>query len=418
MVDTVTSLRNQRKSSSLHVIFSFTLSRAPFELYNHSSLRATQTVNAGTFNVRSYGARGDGRTDDSKAFLRAWKHACKSTSRIVEIYVPGATYLVGPLSFRGPCRPGSIVFRMQGYLKASTNLKRYTRDVWVEFIWVSGLTLTGGGTFDGQGASSWPFNSCPKQSSCKLLPVNLKFLSMNDTVISGISSVNSKFFHMGVVACKKFQANGLRISAPENSPNTDGIHIERSSSVTIFSSSIATGDDCISVGHSNSDILISGVTCGPGHGISVGSLGKYPNEGDVEGLVVERCSFTGTTNGVRIKTWGNSPVATAARNMTFRQLVMRNVKNPIIIDQTYCPFSYCTNKVPSRVKLSDISFQNIQGTSATEVAVTLDCSRGVPCRNIHIQNVNLRTTNGAPVRSFCQNIKAIYHGTQSPPPCT
>ncbi|KAG9456647.1 hypothetical protein H6P81_001155 [Aristolochia fimbriata] len=375
-------------------------------------------VNAETFNVRSYGARGNGRTDDSKAFLQAWKLACMSTSRKADIYVPRANYLVGPLSFRGPCKPASILFHMEGNLKGTTNLKKYDKDVWVEFIWVNGLTLTGGGTFDGQGASSWPFNSCPKNFKCKLLPINLKFVSMNNTIIRGISSVNSKFFHMGVVGCKKFQASGLRISAPANSPNTDGIHIERSASVKITSSSIATGDDCISIGHSNADLLIRGVTCGPGHGISVGSLGKYANEGDVDGLVVEQCSFTGTTNGVRIKTWGNSPVATVARNMTFRQLVMKNVQNPIIIDQSYCPFTYCANSMsPSRVKLSDISFQNIRGTSATQVAVSLVCSKGIPCKNIHIQNVNLRTSSGAPVRSYCRNVNAVYHGTQSPPPC-
>ena len=78
---------------------------------------------------------------------------------------------------------------------------------------------------------------------------------------------------------------------------------------------------------------------------SVGSLGKYPNEEDVTGLVVKDCKMTGTTNGIRIKTWPNSPGSSAATNMTFKNIVMNNVSNPIIIDQTYCPSSTCSSKV-------------------------------------------------------------------------
>lgn len=56
-------------------------------------------------------------------------------------------------------------------MKASTNLKLYVQgDDWFEFGWVDRLTLTGGGTFDGQGAVSWPYNKCPKNKNCKVLP--------------------------------------------------------------------------------------------------------------------------------------------------------------------------------------------------------------------------------------------------------
>lgn len=52
--------------------------------------------------------------------------------------------------------------------------------------------------------------------------------------------------------------------------------------------------------------------------------------------------MTGTANGIRIKTWPNSPGSSAATNMTFENIVMKNVTNPIIIDQSYCPFTSCT----------------------------------------------------------------------------
>uniref|UniRef100_A0A2N9HTE3 Uncharacterized protein n=1 Tax=Fagus sylvatica TaxID=28930 RepID=A0A2N9HTE3_FAGSY len=311
---------------------------------------------SGLFNVMSFGARADSQTDDTR-----------------------------------------------GYLKATTDLSKYGFSAgWVEFGWVEGLTLTGGGTFDGQGAKAWPYNNCPTDSNCKLLPTD-------------------------------FKGSKIKISAPANSPNTDGIHIERSSGVYFSGSHIGTGDDCISVGQGNSQVTITGVTCGPGQGISVGSLGRYRNERDVSGLLVRDCTMRGTTNGIRIKTWANSPGSSAATNMTFENIVMNNVTNPIIIDQTYCPFTSCTSilgdivenpignklQAPSRVKISDIYFKNIRGTSSSKVAVTLECSKGMPCQNIYLEDVHLDLSSGEKhATSTCKNVRAKYIGTQIPPPCS
>ena len=279
---------------------------------------------------------------------------------------------------------------------------------------------------------------------------------------------------MALVECHNFRGSRIKISAPGDSPNTDGIHIERSSSVDIERSRIGTGDDCISIGQGNSQVTISSISCGPGHGIryfrilffrlyflsvlntsllnlhcdsSVGSLGKYLNERDVSGLVVRDCYMTGTSNGIRIKTWPNSPGSSAATNMTFDNIVMNNVSNPIIIDQSYCPSSSCSSEVnafpfssfhsmhfesafeffrtwfqePSRVKLSDIHFKNIRGTSSSEVAVSLGCSKGVPCQNVYVEDVHLdlssRNRRKSPT-AFCSNVRAKFIGTQVPPPCS
>lgn len=85
---------------------------------------------------------------------------------------------------------------------------------------------------------------------------------------------------------------------------------------------------------------------------SVGSLGKYPNEQDVNGLFVKNCTMNGTTNGIRIKTWADSPGASMATNMNFENIVMKHVRNPIIIDQAYCPFDSCSSEVTTNNPVS------------------------------------------------------------------
>lgn len=74
-------------------------------------------------------------------------------------------------------------------------------------------------------------------------------------------------FHITINGCKNVIIKGLRVSASSNSPNTDGIHVQSSSNVTIINSKIGTGDDCISVGPGISNLQIENISCGPGHGI-------------------------------------------------------------------------------------------------------------------------------------------------------
>lgn len=112
-----------------------------------------------------------------------------------------------------------------------------------------------------------PFEKSVRFLQCLGSFQNLKFVALNNTVVQHITSLNSKFFHLALVQCKGFIGSKLKISAPENSPNTDGIHIDRSSNVHFSLSHIQTGDDCVSIGQGNSEVTISSINCGPGHGI-------------------------------------------------------------------------------------------------------------------------------------------------------
>lgn len=368
-----------------------------------------------TYNAKNFGAEGNGTNDDTKALMAAWKAAC-GASGTVTLLIPPGTYYIGPTKFHGPCKASAITFLLQGTLKAATDLRRFGND-WIEFGWVKDLTVAGqnNAIINGQGAASWPFNKCPIQKDCKVLPTSVLFVNNQNTVVHDIKSVNSKFFHFALLQSKNMKLINIQINAPENSPNTDGIHIERSTGVVISDTHISTGDDCISIGQGSDNIDIARVHCGPGHGMSVGSLGRYVDEGDVTRVHVRDMTFVGTMNGVRIKTWENSPTKSLAAHMLFENMVMKDVQNPIIIDQKYCPYYDCEHKHVSGVILKDITFKNIKGTSSMPVAVLLRC--GVPCQGVVLQDVDLKYMGEGGSSSKCENAMATYVGYQHPEPC-
>lgn len=148
---------------------------------------------------------------------------------------------------------------------------------------------------------------------------------------------------MNFYACTNITINQVQLIAPADSPNTDGIRLGASNNVNISRSIIATGDDCISMIDNTNNVLITYVSCGPGHGISVGSLGKALYE-QVHDIQVLSCNISGTQNGLRVKTWAPS-LPGMVSNVEFRNILMNEVQNPIIFDQNYCPDSSCGDKV-------------------------------------------------------------------------
>ncbi|KAL5784374.1 hypothetical protein ACOSQ2_006766 [Xanthoceras sorbifolium] len=363
------------------------------------------------FDVTRYGAIANGRTDNTKAFERAWSDACKWNGKS-RVLVPRGTFLVGSITFLGPCKY-SIAFTLKGILKAPSNPSVMTSDQWISFRYVNQLAVNGGGSFDGQGASSW--KSINKNS--KALPISLRFEFVKNSRISKITSINSKNAHISIFGCENLNISNVKISAPGDSPNTDGIKIGNSKRMRIWSSSIGTGDDCIAILSGSSNIDISDVFCGPGHGISIGSLGKYLNEKNVWGLSVKNCTFRDTTNGLRIKTHASSS-ASIVSGFTYQNIHMDNVENPIIIDQQYCPYPPCNLQTPSHVQIKDVTYNNIWGTSSTKVAVTFQCSQKFPCKNIVLNDINLvHHGPGGSATSQCSHVNGVSSGRQIPPSC-
>ena len=246
---------------------------------------------------------------------------------------------------------------------------------------------------------------------------NVRFNHVTNSIIQDVTSLDSKQFHINVLGCQNVTFQHVKIIADGNSPHTDGIHIGRSTDIKVLDSNIQTGDDCISLGDGSKQITIAKITCGPGHGISIGSLGKYPNEEPVKGVYVKGCILKNTQNGVRIKTWPDSQEGEAS-DLHFEDIVMENVRNPIMIDQEYCPWNQCESQLPSRVQINGVSFNNIRGTSSTALAVKLICSGGLPCQDVGMTDINLKYSGEeGEITSECKNVKPTVSGIQNPPAC-
>jgi polygalacturonase len=151
------------------------------------------------------------------------------------------------------------------------------------------------------------------------------------------------------------------------------------------------------------------VECGPGHGISIGSLGNQNSEAQVSDITIDTAHVTGTLYGARIKTWqGGSGYA---RDIKFLNMVMDKVKHPISIDQYYRSQQDPSNPRPceeqkSAVPISNVLFKNIRGSGTTKDVISLHCSKAFPCRDVDLK---MRGGGGGKkTMSSCENARGHH----------
>ncbi|CAA0829878.1 Polygalacturonase ADPG1 [Striga hermonthica] len=386
-------------------IEAFTLDNSVFSDFNKSVRKLESSVM--TVNVLSFGAKGDGKTDDSKAFAVAWEKACSSPNYVDFVVPRSRSFLLKPLRFSGPCK-SKIKMEISGVILASDDRSDYAEDPrhWLIFDSVKDLVVEGGGTINGNGDIWW-------KNSCKINKAKaLTFYKCTKLVVKNLKIQNAQQIHLSFEKCTNVQTSNLNVRAPEKSPNTDGIHVTGTRNIQISSCNIGTGDDCISIVSGSEKVRATDITCGPGHGISIGSLGSENSEEYVSDVVVNRAKLSGTTNGVRIKTWQGG--SGSADNIKFQNIQMQGVKNPIIIDQSYCDQKEPCKEQSSAVQVKNILYKNIKGTSISDEAINFKCSKSHPCQGITLQNVNLIGTGGEKSKAVCNNVRLQNLGTVSP----
>ncbi|KAJ6752483.1 hypothetical protein OIU85_002857 [Salix viminalis] len=354
---------------------------------NFAILEELESFEIDEENDIAFGAVGDGISDDTQAFVKAWDTAC-ATPEAVFLVPSDRHYLVNATRFKGPCED-RLVIQIDGTIVAPDEPKNWDPDhdrQWLEFSKLNGVVFQGNGVIDGSG-SKWWASSCKtnKTNPCRGAPSALTIDSSSSVNVKGLTIKNSQQMHFV---------------------------ISKSASVRVSQDcKIGTGDDCISIVNGSSGIKMKRIYCGPGHGVSIGSLGKDSSTGIVTKVVLDTAFIRETTNGVRIKTWqgGNGYV----RGVRFENVRMENVDNPIIIDQFYCDSPKSCQNQTSAVKISEIMYRNISGTTNSEKAMRFACSDSVPCSNIILSNVNLEMEDST-VETYCNSAEGFGYGIVHP----
>ncbi|XP_038905655.1 polygalacturonase At1g48100-like [Benincasa hispida] len=382
----------------------------------------------GIFDVRNFGAIGDGTADDTMAFKMAWDTACQrddDDDNYAVILIPyGFSFMIQSTIFTGPCKNG-VEFQVGGTLMAPDGPdawpKSYSAHQWLVFYRVYNMSLRGNGLIDGRGQKWWDLPCKPHKGvkgrtmsePCDS-PIAIRFFMSSNLTVEGLRIKDSPQFHFRFDNCKDVIIDGIHITAPALSPNTDGIHIENTNGVQIFNSEVANGDDCISIGSGSYNVDIRNITCGPGHGISIGSLGNHNSRACVSNITVRDSIIKVSDNGVRIKTWQGG--YGAVRGVSFNNINMDNVRNPIIIDQFYCLNKGCLNQT-SAVVVSDITYVDIKGTyDIRSPPMHFGCSDSMPCMNLTLANIELFPSKGEVLLDpFCWNAYGNLQTLTIPP---
>jgi len=366
---------------------------------------------APTCNPRDFGAKADGTTKDTAAIQKAIETCAAKGGGTVRF--TAGTYLSAPVVLKSNITlqldkgatllgspdhadyPAKIEFRLpalQGLVSA-TNAEN--------------VAITGEGTIDGNGESWWQMartvHDAGVMGNPHPRPRLVVFDHCKNVRVEGVTIQNSPFWQLVPYYCDDVLIRNVRILAPYPSPNTDAVDPFSSSNVTIDHLYADTGDDDIAIKSGavdspggddpSRDIIISDCTFLHGHGLSIGS----EIAGGARNILAERIHFDGTDNGIRVK--ANRDRGNDVSNLVFRDIDMKDVKNPLVISEYYpriLPSEGAVAPAPvTRLTphFHNIVIENVIATGAAMAGAIIGLPEA-PVSDIVLQNVNLSGEKG------------------------
>ena len=352
-----------------------------------------------TLNVRELGAAGDGLSDDT-GFLQAAIMACPPNGRVL---IPEGTYRITSVFLKSGLR---LELAKGAVLLAETDRYRYARfpgsvegmdgteyhlGTWegeplpmfagiLCGIGVSDVLIYGEGSINGcADHTNWWYNEKVMVGAYR---PRMLFLNHCARVrVHGLHFCSSHAWVIHPFFCSDLVFCGQNIENPQISPNTDGMDPESCKNVEIIGVRFSLGDDCIAVKSGkiymgkkyktpSEHVHIRQCLMENGHGaVTVGSeIGA-----GVRDMVVEKCRFSHTDRGLRIKTRRGRGKDSYLDGIIFRDIEMDHVMTPFTANAFYfCDPDGKTEYVQSREPypvdertpgMGHFLFENIRATN-------------------------------------------------------
>ncbi len=309
-----------------------------------------------TYNVRDYGAAGDGETLDTAA-IQAAIEACGGAGGGT-VTVPAGTYLTGSLTLRS-----YVTLHLEGgatllgshdaadYPIVESRWEGASRPTHAPLVGGSDLetvAIAGRGTIDGRGSPWWARKRAGTLDAPR--PRLISFSRCTNLLIEGVTLTRSPSWTLHPYDCENVTVHKVTIKNPANSPNTDGINPESCRNVHIANCHIDVGDDCVTIKAGTEDdpdalkpcenLTITNCTMVHGHGgVVIGS----EMSGDVRNVVISNCVFMGTDRGIRLKSRrGRGGVV---EDIRVTNVVMRDVLCPFIMNLFYGPGAWGAERI-------------------------------------------------------------------------
>ncbi|MGI5820359.1 MAG: glycoside hydrolase family 28 protein [Armatimonadota bacterium] len=344
---------------------------------------------SGVYDVRQFGAVGDGETLVTEA-LQAAIDACYEAGGGL-VLVPPGTYLTGTIYLRS---------RVNLHLSAGATLLGSTRredynpdDVFPENPFstreqatgahlviayqADQVSITGEGTIDGNGPAF--FEPLPPEevtttyrNKRRNFPIRdwrpgqmVLFCRCTNVAVRDVALINSPYWTLLLLGCTRVQVRGLRITNPPQTPNGDGIDIDCCQEVTVSDCIITSGDDSITL-RGNSRLL-----------------GEHAQP--CRDVAVSNCVLSTPCNAVRVGV-GDGEV----RDCSLSNLVIKQSRTGISFNSAY------SERAAHGTTLENIHFDGITMDVIMPVNMVLGIHAKPPgaIRNISLSRMRVRARQG------------------------
>ena len=379
------------------------------------------------YNIRKYGARGDGAALDTAA-LQAAIDACHQDGGGT-VLVPAGTFQIGTVELKSNV---TLHIAAAGTLLGSADGKQYhavdaiplTGDStlndgnWALLFAVNAtnVTIEGAGTIDGQGAK---FHSAvrgtppPSGLGGNRRPYHLLFHRCDRLTVRDIALIDCAYHSIRVIQSKHVHMNGLYIHNRVNG-NNDGFHFISAEYVTVDNCTILSQDDACAMFGSCKFITVTNSVFS-----TRWSVFRFGG-GVAENISISNCVLYDVF-GCPIKFQGNE--GSRFENISFANLVLQQVTGPIHIslgprthqnqgvDEGLQPAVPRETRPPAVAR--NISFSNIHGTVTTNPpqlpettltsdprpgeghsCITLNCIGDATMENISFDDIHLTFGGG------------------------